>query len=122
MKGYIDINGQEVAFLSNGATPVYYRMIFKEDFLTIFQKIELGEVSETEAVDTLTRLAYVMFLQAKASEGDKESRSTLKSGGTEGAFIKWLEGFEALDFPLAVADIFALYQGESLTIEEPKKE
>lgn len=122
MKGNININGQEHPFASNGATPVYYRIIFKEDFLKVFQDIQEGKVTETEAIDCLTKLAYVMNLQAKALEGDKASRSTLRTGGKEYGFIEWLEGFEALDIPLIAPDLFNLYQGEAVQIEEPKKE
>lgn len=122
MRSDILIGDKTVALVSNGATVLYYRNIFSEDFLKFFSDLNEGKISESDAIEPLTKLTYVMHLQALATDGDKTARSTLRSGGKSDGYLEWLEEFNPLDIPLASQEILTVYTGNLEELESPKKE
>ena len=121
MRKDVKIGDRTVPFLSNGATVIYYRNIFKEDFLKVFNEIQEGNVSNAETVEPITRLAFTMNIQARAEDGDKDAKTLLRSGGSEDAYVEWLEGFNPLDIPINAEDILTVYTGNLDELESPKK-
>lgn len=121
MRKDIQVGDKTVGFLSNGATVIYYRNIFGQDFLKVFNQISDGTLQEDEALQPVINLAYVMNLQALASDGDKDAKKILRSGLNEDTFIEWLEGFNPLDIPMKGEDILEVYTGNLDEVEKPKK-
>lgn len=102
----IDIEGREVAFSANGATPMLYRMTFQEDLLKKVQN-----PSEEDMFDLLPRLAYVMAMQGEGK---------VKGLSFEG-MLEWLSGFEPLMIEMhgdEIINIFYSQQEESVELKK----
>ena len=58
----LNIDGREVDFSANAATPFRYRQIFHKDLLSILGN---EEKAQNEGVEAVTELAFVMAKQAE---------------------------------------------------------
>lgn len=99
---------KEIAFLSNGLTPLFYKQVFKNDLLKSLNSS--GEFAL--ASDKIPELGYIMMKQAEKADMTKVSYE---------GYLEWLEGFEPLDLVMASADITDVYISNSIPTEEPKK-
>lgn len=103
----LQIGNKTIAFQSNGATPLYYKMLFKKDLLSMVNGSDL-EI----ATDNIPELAFIMAKQA-----DKADMSKLNFE----MYVEWISIFEPLDLVMAGADIAGVYIADSIPTEEPKK-
>lgn len=111
MKGQVKIGTKEVEMVANAATPVFYKLIFHEDY---FVENELFGASKTngESVGIYSKIAFVCAHQAK--KGCDVGNLTMKD------FVKWLEQFEVTEMAGAVDDIFTFYTAQTEKTAVPK--
>ena len=107
MRGTIDFGGKPVELVANGATPVLYKRVFRRDFL--------NSANKADDMDIYVELAFVMAKQA-----EKPLPELINSLKYED-YLKWVEGFGAMDVVEKVTDIFALYQGQAVQTSVSKK-
>ena len=103
----VKVDGKELEFAANAATPIRYKQIFKSDLMKEFEDPE-----KMEYYSVVTQLAYVM------------NRQATKKGFSNASFedfVNWLSGFSPLAFTDAVEEILAVYTGSEETTSEPKK-
>ena len=93
----VNIDGKEVELVANAATPFRFRQVFKKDLFSI-----LGNETkaQTEGVEAVTQLAYIMSKQAEKADMDKLN---------EDEFINWLEGFGPMAFVHSAETILNVY-------------
>ena len=103
----LQIGAKTIKFLSNGATPLFYKMMFRKDIIK-----ELHGDSIEIASDNIPELGFIMAKQA-----DKADMMHL----TMEMYIEWLSLFEPLDLIMAGGDIANVYLSDSIPSEEPKK-
>lgn len=114
----IEVGKQPLALLSNGATPIRYKLTFKNDLMVELNEMNAGKRDDAEVVDMVSRLAYVMAKQAEAqTNGDRTIMSKLGFDD----YIEWLEQFETMDFAHASREIMNLYIGQTEGDSKPKK-
>ena len=97
-----------IGFLSNGATPLFYKQVFKNDLL---QMLTGGGQMEI-ASDKIPELAFIMAKQAEKADMTKVNYN---------GFVDWLSQFEPLDLVIKSTEIADVYIGDSMTSVEPKK-
>lgn len=107
MRGVINIGGKDIEMVANGATPFLYKRVFRRDFLA---------TTQTDDMDVYTELGFIMAKQAEGAP----TTDLLNSLKIED-FYEWISGFEAMDVINHVADIFAIYQGQTKTTSTSKK-
>lgn len=104
----ITIDGIEVALKSSGATYIKYREIFHDDLFIRFQGFAKGgDTMPDGAIETLTRAAYVMALQANPEE-DK-------------SFEEWCDQFSFTGLAEGLKQVSQLLTRDRKTISSPKK-
>lgn len=103
----ITIEGREMVFVANAATPFRFRQVFKKDLLSILGN---EKKAEEEGVEAVTELAYIMAMQA-----EKTDMKTLN----EDSFIEWLEGFGPMAFVEAAEDILNAYMANTISTAHP---
>lgn len=102
----IILDGREVNFSANGATPMLYKMAFQEDLLVVLQKGEDG------IYEALPKLAYIMAMQG---EGRMSNLGVAD-------MIAWLSQFEALSIEMAGEEIIEIfYTQEQPSVVSKKK-
>ena len=103
----LNIDGKEVEFSANAATPFRYRQIFHKDLLSI-----LGdeEKAQNEGVEAVTELAFIMAKQAEKADMGKLN---------EEVFFEWLEGFGSMAFVNNAEDILNIYMESTETTSMP---
>lgn len=101
------VDGNEMELAANAATPFRYRQIFKSDLFAILGN---EEKVETEGVEVVTKLAYIMNNQAKKADMGKLN---------EDGFIEWLEGFSSMAFVNAAEDILNVYMDSTTGTATP---
>ena len=106
----IMIGANNVKFLSNGATPLFYKQIFKSDLLK-----QLNGDGLEIASDKIPELGFVMAKQAEEHTIADMMKLSYES------YIEWLSQFEPLDVVLKSAEIANVYLSDSIPSEEPKK-
>jgi hypothetical protein len=106
----IKIGAKNVPMKATGATPIRYRLVFKEDVLTEFSSV--GD-NYAVAIDTLSKLAFIMAMSADDSVD--MSKINIDS------FVNWLDGFEPFDITNASDEIVDLYMGNTVGQSEVKK-
>lgn len=111
----ISIGKKEVKLLSNAATPLYYKQTFNKD---IISKMYNSEDRIRDVGDLAPEIAFIMEIQAKASE---EGRRAKPEELTNEKYFDFLEGFEPLDFMNAAQEIINLYLGDAMTDSKSKK-
>lgn len=109
----ITIGTTPVEMAANAATPFRYHALFHEDPLVEIQKINEGKTDMMAAIPTISRLAFVMAMQAAKKDMNKL---------TEAAFYEWLEPFEMMDIAQASGEIIGVYIYQTKGTATPKKE
>ena len=109
----VTIGKKKVALLANGATPLYYKQVFKKDIIKQFNDAP----DELQAVtDSAPELAYIMAKQAE-NQNEIAKMSTLNFE----SYIAWISELNPLDIPMAADAIIAVYMGDQVPDSEPKK-
>ena len=103
----LNIDGKEIEFSANAATPFRYRQIFHKDLLSILGN---EEKAQNEGVEAVTELAFIMAKQAEKADMNKLN---------EEDFIGWLEGFEPMDFANSAEEILNAYMGNMASSANP---
>lgn len=116
MEATIKIDGKDVRFKSNAATPMLYRSEFGRDLFRDLQSIAKamqdgqtgGGALPTQALLTFEHLAYIM---AKQAEPDKVPDTP----------EAWLGGFPIMPFYAIMPMLLDLWSGNMEGLEESKK-
>ena len=103
----VTIDGNEIEFAANAATPFRYKQIFQKDLLQILGN---EEKAQQEGVEAVTQLAYIMAKQAEKADMAKLSTDD---------FITWLEGFSAMAFVENAEEILNVYMDSTTTTAAP---
>jgi hypothetical protein len=103
----LNIDGKEVEFSANAATPFRYRQIFHKDLLSILGN---EEKAQNEGVEAVTELAFIMAKQAEKADMGKLN---------EEVFFEWLEGFGSMAFVNNAEDILNIYMESTETTSMP---
>lgn len=103
----LNIDGREVEFSANAATPFRYRQIFHKDLLSILGN---EEKAQNEGVEAVTELAFIMAKQAEKADMGKLN---------EEVFFEWLEGFGSMAFVNNAEDILNIYMESTETTSMP---
>lgn len=103
----LEIGGKTIAFLSNGATPLFFKHVFKTDLLK-----DLNGDGLEIASDKIPEMGFIMAKQAEKADMMKLNFEM---------YVEWLTGFEPLDLVLRGAEIANVYIADSIPSEEPKK-
>lgn len=107
MRGTLNFGGKNVDLVANGATPVLYKRVFRRDFL--------NEANKAEDMDVYVELAFIMAKQAE------KPLSELINALKYDDYLEWIQDFEAMAIIEKVADIFSLYQGQTVQTSKSKK-
>ena len=103
----LNIDGREIEFSANAATPFRYRQIFHKDLLSILGN---EEKAQNEGVEAVTELAFIMAKQAEKADMGKLN---------EEMFFEWLEGFGSMAFVNNAEDILNIYMESTETTSMP---
>lgn len=103
----LNIDGKEIEFSANAATPFRYRQIFHKDLLSILGN---EEKAQNEGVEAVTELAFIMAKQAEKADMGKLN---------EEVFFEWLEGFGSMAFVNNAEDILNIYMESTETTSMP---
>lgn len=103
----LNIDGKEVEFSANAATPFRYRQVFHKDLLSILGN---EEKAQNEGVEAVTELAFIMAKQAEKADMGKLN---------EEVFFEWLEGFGSMAFVNNAEDILNVYMESTETTSMP---
>ena len=103
----IEIDGKELEFAANAATPFRYKQVFKSDLFAVLCNEERAEEQGAEVV---MRLAYIMHNQAQKADMNKLN---------EDGFIEWLEGFSSMAFVNSAEDIINAYMDSTVGTATP---
>ena len=103
----VTIDGNELEFTANAATPFRYKQVFKSD---LFAVLGNEERAEEEGAEVVMRLAYIMHNQAQKADMNKLN---------EEDFINWLEGFSAMAFVDSAEDIINAYMDSTVGTATP---
>ncbi len=112
----INIGGQDLLLASNGATPIRFKQIFKQDLMVAFSKIDTKEVDGAESLELTEKLAFIMNKQATIK--DKKEWTSISYDD----FIEFTEGFEVFALAEAAEEIMNVYLGQAAGDSKPKKE
>lgn len=110
MQKTIMVGDKELTLRSSAATPYRYTQIFHEDFFKAITSL-MGADDDTESIDVVCKLAYVMASQANNDDMDALNKDK---------FIDWLDGFEFSDFSEVLSDVVEVYTGSSKGRVDPK--
>jgi hypothetical protein len=97
----IIIDGKETELMANAATPFRYKQVFGRD---LFQILGNEQKAETEGVEAVTELAYIMAKQAEKTDMNKLNYE---------GFLAWLEDFGSMAFINAAEEIINVYMEAS---------
>lgn len=103
----LNIEGKEVDFAANAATPFRYRQIFHKDLLSILGN---EEKAQNEGVEAVTELAFVMAKQAEKCDMGKLN---------EEVFLEWLEDFGSMAFVNNAEEILNVYMESTESTATP---
>lgn len=103
----LTIDGKEMEFAANAATPFRYKQVFKKDLFAILGN---EDKAQNEGVEAVTQLAYIMAKQA-----EKADMSKLNEDG----FIEWLEDFGPMAFVESAEDILGVYMDSTVGTATP---
>lgn len=103
----IMIDGNEMEFVANAATPFRFKQVFHKDLLSIFSS---EESAQSQGVEAVTELAYIMARQAEKADMSKLSYDD---------FIAWLEGYAPMAFVETAEDILSVYTGTTESTSIP---
>ena len=103
----ITIDGKELEFAANAATPFRFKQVFHKDLFSILGN---EQKAESEGVEAVTQLAYIMAKQAEKADMNKLS---------EDEFMTWLEDFSGMAFVSAAEDILNIYMDSTVGTSTP---
>ena len=103
----LTIDGKEIEFAANAATPFRFKQVFQKDLLQILGN---EEKAEKEGVDAVTQLAFIMAKQAEKADMAKL---------TTDEFLAWLEDFSAMAFVENAEDILNVYMDQTQNTSTP---
>lgn len=103
----LTIDGREIEFAANAATPFRYKQVFQKDLLQILGN---EEKAEKEGVEAVTQLAFIMAKQAEKADMGKL---------TTDEFLAWLEDFSAMAFVENAEDILNVYMDQTQNTSTP---
>ena len=103
----ITIDGKETELMANAATPFRYKQVFGRDLFSILGN---EQRAETEGVEAVTELAYIMAKQAEKTDMNKLNKDD---------FLAWLEGFGSMAFINAADEIVGVYMEQSTGTATP---
>lgn len=106
----ITIGSKKVGMLANGASPVLFYKVFKQDILKALN-VKNGDISS----DFMMKMAYIM-----AKQGDDAKPSELSRKLTEDDFLDWCEQFESMDLLMALGEAMELFTESAVTKSSPK--
>ena len=95
------IDGKETELMANAATPFRYKQVFGRDLFSILGN---EQKAETEGVEAVTELAYIMSKQAEKADMNKLTKDD---------FYSWLEGYGSMAFISAAEDIIGVYMEQA---------
>jgi hypothetical protein len=103
----ITIDGKEIELAANAATPFRFKQVFRKDLFSI-----LGNEAkaETEGVEAVTQLAFIMAKQAEKADMNKLN---------EDVFIEWLEDFGPMAFVESAEEILNAYMDSTVGTATP---
>lgn len=101
------IDGKEMEFAANAATPFRFKQVFHKDLLGILGN---EDKAQTEGIEVVTELAYIMHKQAEKADMNKL---------TYDEFIAWLEDFGPMAFVEPAEEIVGVYMGSMLSTSNP---
>ena len=101
---------------SNGATPIRYKMVFGLDLMVEMNQMNKGAKDEGEALEIVSRLAFIMYCQAKI-----ENKAEWNDVNKE-AYLDFLETLEPMAIAEASDAIIGIYLGQTVNTSNPKKE
>lgn len=112
MYAVIKIGGKDVPMLCMASSDIFYRQIFHEDAI----KLQTRENLDTgDQINFVTRMAFVMAKYAELKD-PKEMKKL-----NEDAFLDWLDQFDRGEFYAAFESILRLYEGQTVTAADAKK-
>ena len=103
----VTIDGKDLELAANAATPFRFKQVFHKDLFAILGN---EQKAETEGVEAVTQLAYIMAKQA-----EKADMSKLNEDG----FIEWLEDFSGMAFVTSAEDILNVYMDSTVGTATP---
>ena len=103
----ITVDGKEMEFAANAATPFRYKQVFHKDLLAIFSN---EEKAQSEGVEAVTELAYIMSKQAEKADMNKLNYEE---------FINWLEDFSPMAFVETAEEILNVYVDSTVSTSMP---
>lgn len=103
----LTIDGNEMEFAANAATPFRFKQVFHKDLFSILGN---EQKAESEGVEAVTQLAYIMAKQAEKADMNKLS---------EDEFMTWLEDFSGMAFVSAAEDILNIYMDSTVGTSTP---
>jgi len=103
----LTIDGKEIEFAANAATPFRFKQVFQKDLLQILGN---EEKAEKEGVEAVTQLAFIMAKQAEKADMAKL---------TTDEFLTWLEDFSAMAFVESAEDILNVYMDQTQNTSTP---
>ena len=103
----LTIDGNEMEFAANAATPFRFKQVFHKDLFSILGN---EQKAESEGVEAVTQLAYIMAKQAEKADMNKLS---------EDEFMIWLEDFSGMAFVSAAEDILNIYMDSTVGTSTP---
>lgn len=101
------IDGKETELMANAATPFRYKQVFGRDLFSILGN---EQKAETEGVEAVTELAYIMMKQAEKADMNKLTKDD---------FLTWLEGYGSMAFISAAEDIMNVYMEQATETATP---
>lgn len=111
MKGTIKFGEMPVEMDANGASVIFFKEIFKEDFLVKSQE------KNVDQADLFLRMGFVMMKQAEFNNSPSDMRSVSKDD-----YVIWLVGFSPMDTINAAGEIAELFNAQEQGTSIPKKE
>ena len=103
----ITIDGKELALAANAATPFRYKQVFHSDLLSVLGN---EQRAETEGVEAVTQLAFIMNKQAEKADMNKLNYDE---------FMTWLEDFGSMAFVTSAEDILNVYMESTESTSTP---
>ena len=103
----LTIDGREIEFAANAATPFRFKQVFQKDLLQILGN---EEKAEKEGVEAITQLAFIMAKQAEKADMGKL---------TYDEFLTWLEDFSAMAFVDGAEEILNVYMDQTQNTSTP---
>jgi len=103
----LTIDGKEIEFAANAATPFRFKQVFQKDLLQILGN---EDKAEKEGVEAVTQLAFIMAKQAEKADMGKL---------TYDEFLTWLEDFSAMAFVESAEEILGVYMDQTVNTSTP---